>query len=58
MTEFEQYRKLLRSDILTCGDCHYFCTLGCEPEKKGEHRECEMFKLFDKNKFYGGQNDR
>ena len=54
MSEAEQYRKVLRSDLLTCYDCLHFRALGCEPDDKGQHRECERFKLFDKNKFFGG----
>lgn len=28
MTDYEQYKKLLKSGILNCTDCRYF--LGCE----------------------------
>ncbi len=57
MTDFEQYKKLLRSGFLTCLDCLHFCALGCEPERRDEHRECERFKLFDKNKFFGSRGE-
>lgn len=58
MTDYEQYEKLLKSNFLTCQDCHHFCALGCDPYEKDEHKRCKSFKLFNKNKFFTSQGGK